>query len=799
LSVGDHVLTLQAANSAGLAASTSVSLTVTGDYDADGLTDEEEFNEGLNPLTESDAYGDGDGDGLTLLVERERDLNPVNADSDGDGRSDGQEVADGTSAAVVDQPLPPDQLNVQPDRLEFTADLSQDVPLPQVAMSVNSRNSVTWTLGANVPWLAANKAFGQTPEAVTILANAFKLTDGVHTGVLTYTSAALNSSVVVPVVITVTNSAGHFDQDGNGFNIGDVQSVANRAPSDSSQEQFDYHYDSDRDGDIDGDDAAVAATRWAADRDCCPEGTPPSSAVLRVDAPDSAAVGDTFTVTVNFEGAVNLGGFEVELAFNPAVLQADGAQLGSLLASGGRTGLPMGPVLDNAAGRVAFGGYSLGLPGSRLNGSGPVALLRFRAVGAGDAGLAAPAHLFASVLDELSVAGTVQVDSLTVTGGSPQPLTVYYISTESSGSVSGINFSDEDVLAFDTQTGVWSLLVDGSDIGLSSTDIKAFHWLPDRTLLMSFGEPVNLPGLGAVDDSDLVRFIPTSLGASTAGSFELYLDGSTVGLSTDNEDVDAVAINAEGELVISTVGTAMVPGAAGELTVREEDLMVRRGDVWHLLFDGSDIGLTDDDEDIKAAEIAADGIYLSTDDHFTAGGLSGDGLDLFACRPLSLGENTQVESCAIRFDGTAQGLSGGAIDAFSIGRSGVQGSFQADDAPSADELSDDDSEVDELPADELPVDVPPVDELPADELPADQEPLPTEESVQATFLPLVANRSQAPLSLDSTAEVVTIDTTAPLTTTAPIDVTEVQSSTGHAQSDSAARPVKLNLPLLLKQ
>jgi hypothetical protein len=701
LSVGEHLLTLEAANSAGLTATTSITLAVTGDYDMDGLTDGEEFGEGFNPLTERDAFGDADGDGLSLVSERNRDLDPNNADSDGDGRNDGQEVGEGTNAGVADQPFAPDQLSATPAALAFVADLSQDVPLPQEQVMVLSREQTDWTLTADVEWLAASRATGATPEGVTILADAQELGDGVHTGTLVFASQALNSSVEVPVTLTVTNSADFFDFDGNGINVGDVQSVAGRAPSDNSQESFDYRYDVDRDGDIDGDDGSQMAARWQADHACCPSGVLTGTAGLRVTTPATATVGSVFSVTVHLDNVADLGGFEAKLAFNPGVLQVESVVLGGLLGSGGRTAAPLGPILDNSAGRVILGGYSLGsseLPGAAASGSGVAAQISFRAVAPGNAGLALPAHLLADSVGAMAAAA-VQVGALTVQpDGSTPPLTVYYISTESSGSVAGITFKDEDVLAYDTQTGGWTVLIDGSDIGLGDADIKALHWRPDQTILLSFGSTVTLPGLAApVDDSDIVRFIPTSLGANTAGSYELYLDGSTVGLTTDNEDIDAIAFNAAGELVVSTVGTANVPGAAGAIMVREEDLMALRNGVWELLFDGSDIGLTTDAEDIKAVELNTEGLHLSTDGAYTINGLSGDSLDVFACQPLALGEQSQVAGCTVRLDGTALGLSGDAVDAFAVGRSGVQGTAHSDDDP-----SDHDEEPDE--ADEEPID-----------------------------------------------------------------------------------------------
>ena len=43
---------------------------------------------------------------------------------------------------------------------------------------------------------------------------------------------------------------------------------------------------------------------------------------------------------------------------------------------------------------------------------------------------------------------------------------------------------------------------------------------------------LTLPDVGVVEGRDIVRFVPTSLGETTAGSFEMYFDGSDVNLDS---------------------------------------------------------------------------------------------------------------------------------------------------------------------------------------------------------------------------------------------------------------------------
>jgi subtilisin-like proprotein convertase family protein len=250
--------------------------------------------------------------------------------------------------------------------------------------------------------------------------------------------------------------------------------------------------------------------------------------------------------------------------------------------------------------------------------------------------------------------------------------TVIYVSSSTNGTAGGVSFADEDILAYDTATGTWSMYFDGSDVGITG-DVNAFHILPDGSILMSLdASSTTVSGVGSVQDRDIIRFVPTSLGPNTAGTFELYFDGSDVGFGSSSEDIDALYVLANGDLLISTIGSFSVTGASGN----DEDLVrftptslgSNTSGTWSFYFDGSDVGLNNSaSEDVVGISVdeSTGRIYLTTLGSFSVSGVSGDGADIFSCLPGSLGSTTSC-TFSMFWDGSLNGFAGEVLDAFEI-------------------------------------------------------------------------------------------------------------------------------------
>ena len=150
-----------------------------------------------------------------------------------------------------------------------------------------------------------------------------------------------------------------------------------------------------------------------------------------------------------------------------------------------------------------------------------------------------------------------------------------YLSFASNTTLNTVLYGDEDILSWNGSA--YALVFDGSDVGLGNADIDAFSVVDANTVLISFDAPqtagslTGIPGsAGPIDDSDIVRFTG-NLGPATSGTFSLYFDASDVGLTEDSEDVDAVEA-VPGGLLVSIVGNNQaVTGVSG---VQDEDLLL---------------------------------------------------------------------------------------------------------------------------------------------------------------------------------------------------------------------------------
>ncbi|MEW5957450.1 MAG: IPT/TIG domain-containing protein, partial [Chloroflexota bacterium] len=246
------------------------------------------------------------------------------------------------------------------------------------------------------------------------------------------------------------------------------------------------------------------------------------------------------------------------------------------------------------------------------------------------------------------------------------------------GGVTGVR--DEDILGFIDATDTFVMVFDGSDVlgNNGIHEIDAFDIVDGgAAILLSLESPTNLDVNGdnnpeLVDDSDIIKFSGSSFGATTAGTFSMFLRGADVGLTTNNEDVDAVHLLPDGTLLISTRGGVAVPGVNGV----SQDILaftpatpgVYTSGTWSMYFDGSDVGMAAAAENIDAVDVFGGDLYLSTTGDLVVPfippnpGVDGQDDDVFICASPTTGTNTACASGSLFFNGGAFGLGGNDID-----------------------------------------------------------------------------------------------------------------------------------------
>ena len=227
--------------------------------------------------------------------------------------------------------------------------------------------------------------------------------------------------------------------------------------------------------------------------------------------------------------------------------------------------------------------------------------------------------------------------------------------------------SSADVVHHDARTGAFAPYFDASDVGLTGADVCAVAEEPDGSLLLAFRERTLVPGLTGgpegewVRNEDVIRFVPTTTGEDTTGSFEFLFDGSDLGLRGTR--IDGVA-KVGGYLDLSVRRAVELEGIG---LVRNEDIARFRGKygeqssgTWTLWVDGSEIGLDLVGEELDAISVLGDGsIGMSTRGNHEVPGIAGRDDDVLQFDP-GTGTFTRL------LDGLVVGLAATDVDAVAV-------------------------------------------------------------------------------------------------------------------------------------
>ncbi|MEM9537125.1 MAG: choice-of-anchor Q domain-containing protein [Cyanobacteria bacterium P01_E01_bin.45] len=257
--------------------------------------------------------------------------------------------------------------------------------------------------------------------------------------------------------------------------------------------------------------------------------------------------------------------------------------------------------------------------------------------------------------------GQADIGAFEVQDPAPQPDTSLLFSISHNDRINGLSVKNEDIVQFDGND--FSILFDGSDVGLGGRKLSAFDVISHNEILISLNKAKNLPGIGKVRPQDVIKFTATSLGDRTAGHFSKYFDGSDVGLFGSHDQIDAITGLPNGDLLLSTAGRLSAKGgyrAGGEDISRfkPKQLGANTRGKFSRYFDGSDVGLGHNNVDAFAIDSQGDLIF-STDRAFQSRSLSARKEDVFGFTPTSLGGRTRGSFASdVLFDGSQFSLRG---------------------------------------------------------------------------------------------------------------------------------------------
>ncbi|MFZ0545430.1 MAG: cohesin domain-containing protein [Candidatus Promineifilaceae bacterium] len=232
-----------------------------------------------------------------------------------------------------------------------------------------------------------------------------------------------------------------------------------------------------------------------------------------------AAVGESLTipVQVNVPDGNSLTAVTLDIAFDPAVVEFTDCEANSTDFSLSLCNLSEGD--GNSPDIVSFTALAVvGVSGDLSLGN-----VTFTGLAEGITNLTLTARAFD---DGSGVTPVMEHGTLTVGDGSLSSVT--YISPDSAGTTAdGLAYGPEDILVYD---GSWSLYFDGSEHGLTGANIDGFHIRPNGDLLLSFAESTMIRRGLTVEPEDIALY------KQARGRFSMIFDGSDVGLSGNNVD-----------------------------------------------------------------------------------------------------------------------------------------------------------------------------------------------------------------------------------------------------------------------
>jgi hypothetical protein len=241
----------------------------------------------------------------------------------------------------------------------------------------------------------------------------------------------------------------------------------------------------------------------------------------------------------------------------------------------------------------------------------------------------------------------LDVDAISFAAGAtppPAPTPVEF-STAGNTNPPGVPGTADDADIYNWSGATFTRRWDATAAGLpAGTNVDGFDRVDGTRFYLSFSVDTAVPGLGTVQDEDVVFW--------NGSAWSVYFNGTGHGLTIDAEDIDAFTV-AGSTLYFSTTGDALPPGVGG--TPDDADLYSWNGTSYARVWDATAAGLPSGTNVDGYDRVDASHFYLSFSTLTTAVPGAGTAQD----------EDVVFwngSAWSVYFDGTAQGLTTDNLD-----------------------------------------------------------------------------------------------------------------------------------------
>ncbi len=187
---------------------------------------------------------------------------------------------------------------------------------------------------------------------------------------------------------------------------------------------------------------------------------------------------------------------------------------------------------------------------------------------------------------------------------------VVYFSTFGSTNPTGLGGTADDADIYSWNGVAFTRVVDATTKGVpSAANVDELKIVDATHFYLSFVTDTNLPGIGTVQDEDIVY--------NNNGTWSVFFDGTAKGLTNTNHDVDAFDI-AGNTVYFSTSGSTNTPGASNPPSVTgtadNADIYLWNGTAFSRVVDLSTIGVPAANTSASASNV--DGLKFVDSVHF---------------------------------------------------------------------------------------------------------------------------------------------------------------------------------------